>query len=96
MLPHRAIVSTFFVTLVLAQQVPVSGVEYPESVIGTQNFTKLFGTSDKKSVQTWSSQSWNGLTTFAKTQPLRCFGEDAGVAYDVAVLGESHQQGVSA
>ncbi|PCH36264.1 Arginase/deacetylase [Wolfiporia cocos MD-104 SS10] len=35
----------------------------------------------------WTSQEWNGLTTFAGAKPLRCFGADAEVPYDVAVLG---------
>lgn len=76
----------------VAQQIPLKDIEYPESVIGTVNFTQLFGPSsaEKKTPQTWSRDSWNGLTTFARTEPLRCFGEDAGVPYDVAVLGEQH------
>lgn len=37
--------------------------------------------------EVWSQQAWNGLTTFAGAQPLRCFGADAGVQYDVAVIG---------
>lgn len=31
--------------------------------------------------------SWNGLTTFAKSTPLRCLGVDGNQTYDVAVLG---------
>lgn len=31
--------------------------------------------------------SWNGLTTFARAEPLRCLGADQEAKYDVAVLG---------
>lgn len=31
--------------------------------------------------------SWDGLTTFARSQPLRCLGVDQGANYDVAILG---------
>jgi len=81
------ICSLLAVAFAAAGQIPFTGVDYPESVIGTVNFTKLFGSGEKQTVQTWSPAAWNGLTTFAKTQPLRCFGEDASVPYDVAVLG---------
>ncbi|KAI0078956.1 Arginase/deacetylase [Panus rudis PR-1116 ss-1] len=50
------------------------------------NFTKLF-TNELIFHDTWSKDSWNGLTTFAKATPLRCFGRDAATLYDVAVLG---------
>ncbi|KAH8102945.1 agmatinase [Cristinia sonorae] len=81
------VVCTMLSVLSFAQQTPMVGVDYPQSVVGAVDFTKLFATGDKKSAQAWSQQSWNGLTTFAKTRPLRCFGEDSGVSYDIAVLG---------
>ena len=90
MLSGGAIICSLFVAYSWGQQIPLTGIDYPESVIGTTDFTKLFGGSDSKSVQTWATTSWNGLTTFAHAQPLRCFGEDAGVPYDVAVLGKHH------
>ena len=37
--------------------------------------------------EAWRRTAWNGLTTFAHAPPLRCFGEEAGVPYDVAVIG---------
>ncbi|TCD70577.1 hypothetical protein EIP91_002607 [Steccherinum ochraceum] len=89
MLSRGALICSIFLSLALAQQYPLIGVEYPESVIGNVNFTKLFSTGDKKSsgIHTWAKGAYDGLTTYARTQPLRCFGEDAGVPYDVAVLG---------
>ena len=33
--------------------------------------------------------SWYGLTTFAKSTPLRCLGVDGNQTYDVAILGMS-------
>lgn len=50
------------------------------------NYTRLFS-NEMIFTDTWSKDSWNGLTTFAKAPPLRCFGSDAGILYDVAVLG---------
>ncbi|KZT64482.1 Arginase/deacetylase [Daedalea quercina L-15889] len=39
------------------------------------------------SPQAWMQQGWNGLTTFAGAAPMRCFGADGSVLFDVAVLG---------
>ena len=39
------------------------------------------------SPQAWMQQGWNGLTTFAGAAPMRCFGADGSILYDVAVLG---------
>lgn len=64
---------------------------YPSPVDQAINFTKLFS-GDILSHQTWSKESWNGLTSFAKAIPLRCFGSDSGVDYDVAVIGEQFGQ----
>ncbi|KAI0948616.1 hypothetical protein AcV7_010456 [Taiwanofungus camphoratus] len=50
------------------------------------NFTKLFS-SELVFRETWAKESWNGLTTFAAATPLRCFGSDGDIPYDVAVLG---------
>lgn len=62
-------------------QYPV-GVAYPSPV----NFTQLFS-KEILTPEIWSAQDWNGITTFAKAQPLRCFGSDASTKYDVAVIG---------
>ncbi|KZV94516.1 Arginase/deacetylase [Exidia glandulosa HHB12029] len=37
--------------------------------------------------QSWTRQSWSGLVSFARAPPLRCWGDDEDVAYDVAVIG---------
>ncbi|KAH9934988.1 uncharacterized protein B0H18DRAFT_1182287 [Fomitopsis serialis] len=50
------------------------------------NFTQLFA-SDGIYQKAWTRESWNGLTTFARSAPLRCFGADSESPYDVAVLG---------
>ena len=73
----------------LAQQHPLSSTEM--SLYNQVNFTSLFAPSsyvDHKNgpVSTWDVQSW-GLTTFAHTSPLRCFGGDQSTLYDVAVIG---------
>ena len=58
-------------------------VQYPAAV----NFTKLF-TGEVLSPEVWSAEDWSGVTTFARATPLRCFGVDSAVKYDVAILGE--------
>ena len=53
------------------------------------NFTELFASDPLSPYSSEKPQNaWNGITTFAKATPLRCFGADSGVGYDVAVLGE--------
>ena len=71
-----------------------ASVQYPTSIAQSPdaaqlNFTELFGAyGGDLSNDAWRPSAWNGLTTFARAPPLRCFGPDAvGTAYDVAVLG---------
>ena len=62
-------------------QYPVGAV-YPSPINFTQLFSKEF-----LGPEIWSAQGMNGITTFAKAPPLRCFGSEASTKYDVAVLG---------
>ena len=70
-----------------------ASVQYPASIATSPgaaalNFTELFAAyGGDLSNEAWTRSSWHGLTTFAHAPPLRCFGEDAGVPFDVAVLG---------
>jgi len=64
------------------QQILASSPRVPEAA----NFTQLFA-SDGIYQKAWTRESWNGLTTFARSAPLRCFGADSESPYDVAVLG---------
>ena len=79
--------------LVVHAHAVLANVQYPTSVVSSPdaasfNFTELFsGYGGDLSNEAWSRSAWNGLTTFAHAPPLRCFGEGAGVPYDVAVLG---------
>ena len=77
-----------------AQQTPLaSSIAYPEPLDANVNFTEVFSPySDALSPGKWSRESWNGMTTFAHATPLRCFGSDDGVNYDVAVIGEHSPQ----
>lgn len=71
------------------RQYPV-GIAYPAPVNYTQLFSKqLLGP------EIWSKEDWNGITSFARAQPLRCFGSDAATKYDVAVLGKSRTRFVA-
>ena len=66
-----------------AQQNPLS---VPTSEPAGVNFTRLFS-NEIIFADTWKKDTWNGLTTFARAPPLRCFGTEAEVPFDVAVLG---------
>ncbi|EPQ54906.1 Arginase/deacetylase [Gloeophyllum trabeum ATCC 11539] len=71
--------------LVLAASL-VHASQAPYHLSAPTDFERLFS-SDLLSRDKWSQESWNGLVSFARAQPLRCFGSDADVKYDVAVLG---------
>lgn len=76
-------VIAFSATEALAQQIPLSPVvQTPDSI----NLTRLFS-NELIFTDTWTKESWNGLTTFARATPLRCFGSDAAIPFDVAVVG---------
>ena len=53
---------------------------------GPVNITELFSV-ERLNQATWTREAWNGLTTFARSAPLRCFGADEDSPYDVAVIG---------
>jgi agmatinase len=80
-------------TLVYAQQEPLAGSHRSQAISQNNlNFTSLFApaafiNSKSGPAAAWSKSSWNGLTTFAGATPLRCFGGDEAIPYDVAVLG---------
>jgi agmatinase len=62
-------------------QYPV-GIAYPTPI----NYTQVFS-GEFMGTPSWSKSEWNGLTSFARATPLRCFGSDAATKYDVAVIG---------
>lgn len=78
-----ALLGSLVSTQVYAQQNPLY---LPTAEPAGVNFTRLF-TNEIIFRDTWKKDSWNGLTTFAKAPPLRCFGTEAEVPFDVAVLG---------
>ena len=84
---------TAVVSLVVYAHAALASIQYPASVVGAPdaaslNFTELFAAyGGDLSNEAWTRSSWHGLTTFVHAPPLRCFGEDAGVPFDVAVLG---------
>ena len=71
----------------------LASIEYPTGVVtsetlGTLNFTELFAPyGNDKSNAAWTRSAFKGLTTYANTPPVRCFGADAERDYDVAVIG---------
>ncbi|THG98722.1 hypothetical protein EW026_g3525 [Hermanssonia centrifuga] len=71
---------------VVAEQARLS-VEYPERVDPSVNFTKLFSQSVVFPHAQWTKETWNGITSYAHTTPLRCFGSDSAIEYDIAILG---------
>ncbi|KAI0373281.1 Arginase/deacetylase [Pilatotrama ljubarskyi] len=67
-------------------------VQYPVGVVNSGNydslnFTEIFASVPDMSNAAWERGSFHGLTTFARSAPLRCFGADAETNYDVAVVG---------
>jgi agmatinase len=69
-------------------QVPLHIKNPPEQVV---DFTKVYSHGDPRQSmgQIGMGDSW-GLLSFARSKPLRCWGSDADVPYDVAVIGMQH------
>ena len=71
----------------------LGNIQYPVGIVnaetlGSFNFSEIFAAyGSDMSNGAWARDSWNGLTTFARAPPLRCFGADSETPYDVAVLG---------
>lgn len=53
------------------------------------DFAELFdpGADNAPGRPSWSRERWNGLVSFADAPPLRCWGKETEVAFDVAVIG---------
>ncbi|OCH90617.1 Arginase/deacetylase [Obba rivulosa] len=88
LLPSASLCIALFAFLdgVIAQQESLAGTNYPQVFDEGVDFTQLF--SPKLThIERWSQTSWNGLVTFARSNPLRCFGVDSAIPFDVAVLG---------
>ncbi|KAL4253947.1 arginase family protein [Abortiporus biennis] len=86
--PHEMFLAVSFAVLqafASGNQVTLGNPHDNKINAGATNFTKLF--SSDLFAETGGKASWNGLTTFAASTPLRCFGADADEPYDVAVLG---------
>ncbi|TFK48846.1 Arginase/deacetylase [Heliocybe sulcata] len=77
-----------FQGLLVLAAVAVRASQAPYRVSGEESadFERLFS-SELLFADTWSRESWNGLVSFARAPPLRCFGADSDEKYDVAVLG---------
>jgi agmatinase len=89
---------TFFRALVVALLVsaaPVRGEQTPLGPKGAESepdYSQLFSTGaqlpgGQYAPQKWTRESWTGLTTFARAPPLRCWGAEKDVPFDVAVIG---------
>ncbi|KAH9890635.1 Arginase/deacetylase [Cubamyces lactineus] len=79
-------------TLVGQASQALGSIQYPVATVnagnyGTLNFTEIFASAPDMSNAAWERGSFHGLTTFARAAPLRCFGADADMPYDVAVVG---------
>ncbi|KAL6307975.1 Arginase/deacetylase [Sparassis latifolia] len=74
-----------YVTYARGQQQYLGDVTAPQGNDAV-NFTELFS-SETTFRETWKSDTWHGLVTFAGAIPQRCFGSDAELLFDVAVLG---------
>jgi len=68
----------------IAQQVPIGSIGSIDLVPADpkQSFSR-----ETPFTNALSKDTWNGLTTFAKSTPLRCLRSDADTRFDVAILG---------
>jgi agmatinase len=69
------------IALALAQQVPLG--------TGPTDYAALFAPGGGQTAHApgWSKESWNGLVTFGRAPPLRCWGVGGDALFDVAVVG---------
>jgi agmatinase len=69
------------IALAHAQQVPLG--------TGPTDYAALFvpGGGQTAHAPGWSKESWNGLVTFGRAPPLRCWGAGGDALFDVAVVG---------
>lgn len=71
----------------------LGGIQYPMGVVNSDNvhelnFTEIFTPfGADMSNAAWAREAYNGLNSFARAPPIRCFGADAETGYDVAVIG---------
>ncbi|TFK53432.1 Arginase/deacetylase [Heliocybe sulcata] len=87
MLSSSFVVLAALVAQTVAQQTPLIHSSLRHDPSGKTDFTRLFSSDQLLHRDPWSPNEWNGLVSFARAQPLRCFGADADVKFDVAVLG---------
>jgi hypothetical protein len=74
--------------LVLAEQVPLDSKRQPARV--TAEIEALFAADQQLNAFTvpgWGTDAWNGLVTFGHAPPVRCWGADKDVPFDIAVIG---------
>jgi agmatinase len=68
------------IALAHAQQVPLG--------TGPTDYAALFAPGGQTAhAPGWSKESWNGLVTFGRAPPLRCWGAGGDALFDVAVVG---------
>lgn len=61
--------------------------------VASLEYQQLFSAHQQVPTSTrWSQNSWPGLVTFARSPPLRCWGNEADASYDVAVIGACSKQ----
>ena len=89
MLPSRTLLYILSAGLALpvacAEQTPMA----TRPGRSTVDLAELFGlgANNVPDRPLWSRERWNGLVSFAGAPPLRCWGVENEVAFDVAVIG---------
>lgn len=92
--PHRtrqrlvSILAIFNVlSPVFTQQTPIRVAGINDISYDAKGYPPLPLTNPWASYGRGSLSSWNGLITFAHTEPLKCFDPDQDTKYDAAILG---------
>jgi hypothetical protein len=68
----------------------VPAAHRPGAPVNT-DYVHLFNTEEQLpfAPNQWTRASWNGLVSFGHAPPLRCWGEEQDIPYDIAVIGKS-------
>jgi hypothetical protein len=88
MMSHILSLATFAVLVVSSTRGEQTPLKSGRESVASIDYADLFS-ADRQiaNAPPWTRESWNGLVSFARAPPLRCWGAEADVLYDIAVIG---------